>query len=133
MRNFLSLVILLLAVNTYAQVITDNAVLQNTISSLNDGTIIELTDSKKADVQLAINVDGTENSPIKIYPIPSRNELNIFSDKTVIENIRIFDVQGKELLIGKASSNAVKINVSHLSSGVYILKANEFVSRFIVE
>ncbi|MCX7550566.1 T9SS type A sorting domain-containing protein [Xanthomarina sp. F2636L] len=59
---------------------------------------------------------------VKIYPNPVSDELTIES-KSILETISIFDVNGRQLqtfVIG-GSTNKSKINISHLSKGVYFV------------
>lgn len=63
------------------------------------------------------------------YPNPMVNEIN-FSSKDKIEEIRIYNMVGEELVNKKAnSSNTAQLNVSHLPSGVYVavIKTNKGV------
>lgn len=58
--SYLFLVITLFVINVYFQVVTNNAELQNAISSASAGTTIELADGTWTDVQISINVNATE-------------------------------------------------------------------------
>jgi len=83
---------------------------------------------------LSINTYTIDNENIKVYPIPSDNELNVYSKKEPIIEIKILDIQGKILMNKKINLNAAKIDISHLSSGVYILKTdNKYINRFVVK
>lgn len=58
---------------------------------------------------------------IGVYPNPVSDVLNIEA-KEKIERFDIFDLTGKTVLSDKANSNRLEINVSHLSTGNYLLK-----------
>ena len=61
---------------------------------------------------------------LKIYPNPlNGNTLFLTSSNNLEMNVKIYDVLGKEVLNGKTVNNA--INVSNLTSGVYIVKITE--------
>lgn len=59
---------------------------------------------------------------LSLYPNPMKSQLNI-SYTSNIENIQVFDLLGKRVVdvnVGNASSK--KLDVSHLSSGAYIVR-----------
>ena len=58
-----------------------------------------------------------ENS-IFIYPNPTNEELSIENDSFTIENVEIYDINGKTIL----STNKPIINISHLLTGTYFVK-----------
>ncbi|MFD1063174.1 T9SS type A sorting domain-containing protein [Winogradskyella litorisediminis] len=68
---------------------------------------------------------------VKLYPNPTSNILNIKTNNQQIKQIAIYDILGKQVL----RANNSNINVSHLKSGIYILKAKttlgQVVKRFI--
>lgn len=72
-------------------------------------------------------------SGIKIYPVPSKDELTISSLRDTLQVIEIFDATGKLLLRKTSNSNIEKINISALSIGVYVVKVNSYSSRFVVQ
>jgi hypothetical protein len=77
------------------------------------------------DVVIGIQVSIDEFNVIsaKIYPLPAKRVLNIESDEP-IQRIEIFNYTGKHIISVKSTSQ-IKINtidVSDLSSGVYIIK-----------
>jgi hypothetical protein len=81
------------------------------------------------------NLSTTEinNSTITIYPNPVNHELNIDSIEDIADII-IYDSVGKSIPIILSAPNTV--NVSNLSSGIYIIKitdtdSNTFSKRFI--
>lgn len=83
---------------------------------------------------LSVKDYAVNHENIKVYPIPSNKELNISSDKDPIIEVKIYDISGKLLMDKKIDLNAAKIDVSHLSKGVYILKtANKYINRFVVD
>ena len=78
------------------------------------------------DIIVADNALATEDVDaeiaIKIYPNPAKSIVNIdLSPNTEIQNAQLFDILGKDTGI-KITNN--KMDVSSLSSGVYILKVN---------
>ena len=67
-----------------------------------------------------LSVTSTEeNLNLKLFPNPVENEINI-SSKIKIDSVDIIDVTGK--LISKIESPNKTIDVSELSTGIYVLK-----------
>jgi hypothetical protein len=57
-----------------------------------------------------------------IYPNPTQNYITIKTDKIEMTQIEIQTVEGKSLALKKINSNSETIDVSHLASGIYLLK-----------
>ncbi|SFN12011.1 delta-60 repeat domain-containing protein/Por secretion system C-terminal sorting domain-containing protein [Chryseobacterium oleae] len=69
---------------------------------------------------------------LNIYPNPAKDVIN-FNENTLVkanEVYNIYDLTGKEVLKGKVNES-MKINVSYLPKGVYILKIKEQSIKFI--
>ncbi|MEO8149606.1 MAG: T9SS type A sorting domain-containing protein [Bacteroidia bacterium] len=80
------------------------------------------------------DIDG--NSAINISPNPVDDVLNVSLSKPLDANsiITISDIQGRVVKEEKISQNnlqAMRINVSALSRGVYLLRMDEVVKRFV--
>ena len=59
-----------------------------------------------------------DTATFSIYPNPTRDFINIESQNAKIDEVVIFDINGRKV----KTSQADKINVSELSSGVYLMK-----------
>lgn len=71
-----------------------------------------------------MSVKSTEISGLKMYPNPlTGNVLNITSDSNLNKDVTVFDVLGKQVLAAKVVNGTV--NVSGLTSGIYIVKITE--------
>lgn len=85
-----------------------------------------------ATFKISSAVDDINSDKIKIYPNPVEDILTIEGNE-FLSKITILDVQGREIMT--INDPKAEINVSHLASGVYTLKAesgNEnFVKQFI--
>jgi poly(beta-D-mannuronate) lyase len=81
---------------------------------------------------LSVGKDDFKNHSIKLYPVPSRDFLNISKTSSVIGQIEVYDTLGKLLHIQNIKSNKAKINISNFSSGVYVLKSEGARNRFVV-
>jgi len=59
---------------------------------------------------------------VSIYPNPTSGELTIENGQLKIRNIEIFDAFGKNVEVETFLLDENKIDISHLSSGIYIIK-----------
>lgn len=66
--------------------------------------------------------DTKENNGLKLYPNPAHDYVTINTDSEP-EYVRIFNSEGA-LLIEKRGTSAKNIQISHLTNGVYIVRAN---------
>jgi acetyl esterase/lipase len=57
----------------------------------------------------------------EIYPNPANNSLNIVSYAAGINSVKIYNLNGQEVLNTKVNANQIKINTSRLANGLYIL------------
>ncbi|MGC6431972.1 MAG: leucine-rich repeat protein [Jejuia sp.] len=68
-----------------------------------------------------LSTSEVELSKIKLYPNPASNEVTIASTSQ-IENISIYNVLGEQVYFeNNANSTTSKININHLSKGLYIV------------
>lgn len=82
---------------------------------------------------LSLNEVNLRTNDIKLYPIPVSGELTLSKANDSIGEIKIFDFQGKLLHSQHIDVNTTTIDISHFSSGVYILKTDKSATRFVVE
>lgn len=73
-----------------------------------------------------LNVTNFEFDDLSIYPNPANNEVNIKWNNSEDVSIRIYNTLGKLVFYGKKVnlSNALKIDVSSFTSGMYFVKLN---------
>jgi Predicted extracellular nuclease len=77
------------------------------------------------------DIKYSDNS-LQIYPNPVIDELKIkSSNQTDNSIVEIYDLTGKQLFFGKTENNT--INVSTLSTGIYILKVGDLRGKFVKE
>jgi hypothetical protein len=100
---------------------------QDTDNNSNDFVASEPT---PRNTSTAVNICGTAGvnkntiSGLKMFPNPlSGNTLNITSDNNADKMVAIYDVLGKQVLNAKVANGTV--NVSGLTSGVYMVKVTE--------
>lgn len=104
----------------YAKVITFNPCA--TVSHAVSGTI-----SLVADVCTGIE-DPAAGSFLKVYPVPAGNKLFFDSDEELLE-IRIFDGNGKLVLIKNVNSMNAEVNIERLQHGFYIYQVTTKTKR----
>ena len=81
-------------------------------------------------VSTGIEEQGTEK--IQMYPNPVGNSLNmVFDANDVPEKIEIIDVTGRVVMSVKAVNNTMTVNVENLNAGVYFVRADNIVKKFI--
>ena len=87
-----------------------------------------------------LSVDVTEFKAFTLYPNPAKETVNInLNNKGLNDNakIEIYDLSGRIVLEKAVKTNvAIKINVNHLNTGVYMLKLksefNTSVKKLII-
>lgn len=80
---------------------------------------------ESAYVNNAVNVKKlVSQSSIKVYPNPSKDKVVVdMSQLTTLDaTISVMDLQGKVIIIQKATANLETIDLSVYSTGVYLLK-----------
>lgn len=71
----------------------------------------------------ATNQARIVDSGMQLFPNPTSTILNIDLDNTEIEAIRLLDVFGKIIQDITVDSNVIRLNVSRLDAGIYIISA----------
>lgn len=74
-------------------------------------------------VHLVLGNQAFHLSELRIYPNPISTVLNV-SAASKIKSIEIFNTLGQRVMTQQCNSNDVKIDVAHLSRGVYFVKVN---------
>ena len=117
------------------QVIVDNkiissfntdtvGILETSLSLLTGSHTIEI--KKKDSVIIIPPVDHGDS--ISIYPNPAHNALNIIMGTAESFEIRIVSAEGKTVL---RKNNLLKIDISQLSSGIYILQIRQGKRKYV--
>lgn len=80
---------------------------------------ITVTDSNidLGDIELSLNINDYEKTPLQIYPNPVKNVLNILGQYSCLE---IYDITGKNIY--KQNYQTFSVDVSMLNKGIYIIK-----------
>lgn len=82
-------------------------------------------------VVITLATKDLDLASLKYYPNPTDSELNI-SYKEAIKSVEVFDILGKQVKAEKFDTTDVRINVSNLASGTYMIKVTtENGSQFV--
>jgi hypothetical protein len=93
---------------------------QTIVVTQNIGESYAIDNSGKEDGANSVGLDSWEND-FRVYPNPAENELFV-EFPSVQGSLSIVDLLGKEVLIDNTFNGYSILNVSNLSSGVYVLK-----------
>ena len=81
--------------------------------------------------------DNNTLSGISIFPNPSNNVIYIDKGNRKIKSIRLFSIQGKEIQMEQSTIGQGRIDISKLSSGIYVLRfetdQNLFVNKKFIK
>ena len=84
-------------------------------------------------VNLEFN-DHTLSQGLAIYPNPSASLITINSKNQLIENIKISDISGKQIIdLKKVNAKTKNIDISNLSKGIYFISVNNQVIKKIIK
>ena len=84
------------------------------------------------DILKGLGYDSYLSDFISVYPNPVKESLQIESTIQEVMTLELFDSSGKQLIKRKFTSMEV-VNVSHLSSGVYLLRITDDQGRYLVK
>ncbi|GEM_PF-2168081 len=68
-----------------------------------------------------LSINDLDKKSVKVYPNPVKDFLYISNDSN-IQKISLIDVSGKVIFSKELNANKTEINITHLKSGIYILK-----------
>lgn len=113
-----------LSINHYNATDNDNGAAWCTaVSSFGDGDLG--TPGAVNDCSATLSIGLNEIEGFMVYPNPiNRGSFKINSSSRANKSIHIYDILGKQVL-NKSVKNEELINVSHLNTGIYILKVSE--------
>jgi hypothetical protein len=83
-----------------------------------------------------INVNAKEDNSVSIYPNPFKDQITITLDNNQASEVVITDIAGKVVLNKKFNNNEIKIDMSGLSAGQYIVNVknnNSTITRKMVK
>jgi len=59
---------------------------------------------------------------VRLYPNPFSDVITITSDQNLIESVKVYDLKGVLLYETRGSNTEVNLNLSNLSSGIYLIR-----------
>ncbi|MDR1739376.1 MAG: endonuclease/exonuclease/phosphatase family protein [Bacteroidales bacterium] len=74
----------------------------------------------------------TLNSQIKVFPNPAKKEIIIRGIDGVKSNFEIYNMLGERVIKGNVTDGKA-INISNLSTGIYVIKIGDYRTKFIKE
>jgi len=82
------------------------------------------SDNKEFKIRIeSVGIEETlRATSVKVYPNPTNGELTIENGQLKIENIDIYDIMGKKIIVNSQLSIINSINIAHLPSGIYFIK-----------
>ncbi len=95
----------------------------------------EVIQANKVDMGNLAGVTEIDDSRISVYPNPASNYVNIFS-KTA-GTMDIYNISGLLVKSNKINNSVKRVDISDLSSGIYIIKVNmenqSFTQKLVIE
>ena len=83
---------------------------------------------------LMVKNNSLKDLGIHLFPIPtSKGFLNINSDFNKIGKVEVYNIQGQKILTKNIENTQGTIETKSLAKGIYIIKINATIGRFIVE
>ena len=82
-----------------------------------------------------LSIKDNELPSFNIYPNPTNSLLTIDGGQIEIETVRVFDLQGRDL-ISKEFKNGLyveEVNLSNLATGIYIIQVNNNFTKKIIK
>ena len=76
------------------------------------------------------------NNTINIFPNPAHNQITISSEQLVFNNIEILDIMGRSINyqgLEPIDDFTLTIDISTLKTGVYFIKVNDKIAKFVKE
>jgi hypothetical protein len=80
----------------------------------------------------ATGIEEQSTEKVQLYPNPVGNSLNlVFADNDLPEKVEIIDVTGRVVMSMNVVDGTTTVNVESLNAGVYFVKADNIVKKFI--
>jgi uncharacterized repeat protein (TIGR01451 family) len=94
------------------------------------------TNAARTTFQTLSNPDFNTDQSIVMYPNPAKSHVSINCD-SMIKTVELFDIQGRILQMAIANSDAMMLDISDKSSGIYFVKVTtekgQMVTKIIKE
>ncbi|MDL2257337.1 leucine-rich repeat protein [Bacteroidales bacterium OttesenSCG-928-I14] len=97
----------------------------------NTFTIVVLAQDKTSSLTYTVKVSRgsvgldewrMDSGELRVFPNPTKGELRIESGERRMENVEVFDINGKQLSTFNFQQSTQEIDISHLPNGIYFIK-----------
>ncbi len=92
------------------------------ITALDKNEIPLPVNAVASSVYTSINETPALENLISVYPNPASSMITIHDPNTIIQQLKIVDRLGRVIYENESKSNAIKINVSAFTAGIYFLR-----------
>jgi hypothetical protein len=140
----------IIAQNTYLEIIkTDNSLKKIELSILNKLTFtssdlilnysagedesVPKSEIRKIVFGTTTGVQKTFNGNFQALPNPAKNFIILMNLPEGAYNVSIYSITGSQIFSTKTTSILNSIDISTLKTGIYIIKANNYVTKFTKE
>jgi hypothetical protein len=76
-----------------------------------------------------LSVAMDKRQQLDVYPSPAKDKIVIVSPST--SNFSIYDILGHQILRGSLSENSTDVDVSALPTGMYWVRVQDAVTKFV--
>lgn len=75
---------------------------------------------------------ASKTSSILVFPNPAKDEVFVAINSTELLDYTIYDMKGQMIQSGTLESNG-RINITHISTGIYFVRVKNYIGKFVVE
>lgn len=88
-----------------------------------DGGVVNAFSIDLCRVSAALATPEVTLENVRVFPNPTNELINVLIPNSVeLTQVRLYDLQGREVLNRETHGDTAKLNVQHLSEGVYIVR-----------
>lgn len=102
------------------------------VYSFTDGAGCTAIDSLSIYVDVCLGMNAMTSDAIQLYPNPNTGTFTLTSTE-MIGTYEITDASGRVVFTGTSQSTTETVHIENLSTGIYFVKNNNTVLRFVVE
>jgi hypothetical protein len=117
----------------YIPQLTDHQITMAGNQTVSGANFEIMTNGIFAQGDLVLNIEETDNQFVSCYPNPAKNVLTVSNTMTEDITISIYSLNGRLMSTSANHPGKTQIDISQLSSGVYILKSttHHFTQRVV--
>ena len=80
-----------------------------------------------------VYMETLSKAKFTIYPNPTSTTLNIQTTKSKNSNVKIYDAIGQLYVDEMLTNQHTSLKIQHLQSGIYFIKVDDAVQKFVKE